>query len=245
MIQPLEPSLMKTFRLDPKGFSVIRNRICIVSAIVFLIILALMAWFLSDYSWESFNFQMIPILTLVPLSLGWGLWSSLRRQRMAWNSFRLEMGETSLRRIQEYRDDIEISHNEITEIRQAPGGGISVMTAEPHRTIFIHEQLVGFDECRTGIARIREIRSVAPSSMRKYLRYGYMLVLLVPVVLVFTSENPWLFFPSAIAVTIILIWGFIAMRRSPNIDTKLKSKAWLYLAPLFFIIVKVYMMLSK
>lgn len=95
-------------------------------------------------------------LPVVAACLGFGLFRSLRlarrNGRSNWDSYQLSLAENGLRRVVSSLPAVEIARAEVTHIFDSPGEGLTVMTEDRQRFVFIPAQLEEYPAVREQLA---------------------------------------------------------------------------------------------
>jgi len=150
---------VKTHRLEPAAFEPtlkrrLRQRLrwALPSLLfVIVVVLALLARFQPGLA-ETLPFS----LPVVVACVGFGLFRSVRlarrNGRSNWDSYRLSVAEDGLRRVVSSLPAVEIARGEVTHIFDSPGEGLTVMTADRQRFVFIPEQLEDYAAVREQLA---------------------------------------------------------------------------------------------
>ena len=95
-------------------------------------------------------------LPVVVACLAFGTFRSARlarrNGRADWDSYQLSLADDGLRRVVSSLPAVEIARNEVTHIVESPGQGLTVLTADRQRFIFIPEQLERYAAVREQLA---------------------------------------------------------------------------------------------
>jgi hypothetical protein len=95
-------------------------------------------------------------LPVAAACLGFAMFRSVRlarrNGRADWDSYQLSLSKDGLRRVVSSLPAVEIARAEVTHIFDSPGEGLTVMTAQRQRFVFIPEQLQGYPAVREQLA---------------------------------------------------------------------------------------------
>lgn len=158
----------------------------------------------------------------------------LSRELAMWRSYRLTLWPSAVRREVDGLPLMLLKRSEVTKIVTWPGRGITVMTAEPHRNVFIAEQLERFDEARDALAAWAPLEPVAlaralPAAAAGV---GVAVALIVSWGLATLAPSALVVAPAFAVFAAIWIWMLRAVLTSPQIP--LFSKAVVVLACMMF-----------
>jgi hypothetical protein len=159
MIAELAPNSVRTYRLAPEGFNVVRKKLLGQRAIIFtgIIVFTIIITFRQlDMDWQRVSFvSLAPYFILTMLLIGalaTGLLKGMKQNREAWNTYELIIGEDFLiRRIKNF-PELEIRRHEITSIKESPAG-LQVETSSRDRTIGIASSLVDYEDARARLSQ--------------------------------------------------------------------------------------------
>ncbi len=87
--------------------------------------------------------------------------NQLGAEKLAWHSYQLSLSPNAMRRSVANLSPVEILRPDVTHIVEAPGLGLTVRTADAGKSIFIPEQLAGFQSVRSELARWRALEPQA------------------------------------------------------------------------------------
>ncbi len=172
--------------------------------------------------------------------LAFGTWLTTRSTRRTWLSYRLEFAPGNLRRTQYRLPEISIDRGEVTAIDEMPGRGMVVRTANPDRFIFVPSGLNGYPELKSELAAWTPVRtlSLAATWSRQWLGVTSALGIVGWMVATMLSDNPAFVIPSAFAISVFLLWAFIASQRSLHLDRRMKLGMWCVIFPILLLTLK-------
>jgi hypothetical protein len=166
---------VNTYRLVPAAFEpTLRRRLrqrlrwALPSLVLVLVTVLLILTRVQPGLAETLPFS----LPVVVACLGFGVFRSARlarrNGRSDWDSYQLSLADDGLRRVVSSLPALEITRAEVTHLFDSPGEGVTVMTADPQRFVFIPEQLEDYSGVREQLAgwrafeapRVRRARAV-------------------------------------------------------------------------------------
>jgi len=243
MIAPGRPRPTRVYSLDPAAFSSFRTRFLkqraiLLFAVVMLgvLVFAVTAEGLrNNFPW--FLLGLMTITLALATGIVSGLVKGLRREKEAWSSFSLTVGEDFIaRRITGY-PELELSANQISAINESPEG-ITIVGPTRDHSIFINRALEDFEEVRSHLAAWTP---VAPVPLSR-LRVGKAMMLSIPLAFVFgfaifiISDNPTVQVATGVPLLVALsACAFIAIR-SKQLPDKTRRSMILIVFPLIGII---------
>jgi hypothetical protein len=145
----------RTYRLDAAAFDVgfdhLRGtRLKWLTPVFVVLVLVLLAVIaprgpLNDNVTRGFAGFLLVCTVWFLLAQGLGR----RRGRRLWASYELSLSDDVVRLSSAARrSPLEIRRADVTQVVESPGRGLTVLTAEKSRTVFVPAQLVGYDEAR-------------------------------------------------------------------------------------------------
>jgi len=156
-MRPSATSVDQPFRLDPNAYEpTARRRMWRRSTLMMLLVLIFLEIAdralgvpegLSDHVWITPE-----VLLLTAFSLFRVLRKQLEDGKPSWNSYSLTVGDDLIRREMSNVPSLEIRRADVTHIHEVRGAGITVLTADRHRFVFIPEQLIGYESVRGLLA---------------------------------------------------------------------------------------------
>lgn len=180
------------------------------------------------------------ILVYLFAVLALGTWLSTRSTRRAWTSYRLEMTEDQLRRTQFRLPEISIARSEVVQIDELPGRGLTVRTPDSEKFIYAPFELDGYDELRAELDQWSPIvcLSVAAAWRRQWLGIMAAVALVTWMIATMVSRSAAFVIPSAFAISVFLLWSFIAAQRSRHLDRRTKLGMYLVVFPILAMTLK-------
>jgi hypothetical protein len=249
MIAELAPNSVRTYRLAPEGFNVVRKKLLGQRAIIFtgIIIFTIIITFRQlDMDWQRVSFvSLAPYFILTMLLIGalaTGLLKGMEQNREAWNTYELIIGEDFLiRRIKNF-PELEIRRHEITSIKESPAG-LQVETSSRDRTIGIASSLVDYEDAR---ARLSQWMTPTRRTQQGWLNPArWMIALPLLVLLLFglflLSVRSWVLISTGTPLLAILVWTFILIRKSVQISDRVKRTSLLVFLPILAVATKLVM----
>ena len=157
---------------------------------------------------------------------------SMRRWKRTFNSLEYTVTENAIARTQRGMPALEIAFSEVTSVEEHIGKRLEIRTARRWRTIHVFTGTEGYEDLRGRLPF--PVRRLSPARTRAdmFLTYFGLTVTLMCITVATTSRAALVVVPAGIASVAAMIWAFIAIRRSPNIDLRTKRLSWLALIPM-------------
>jgi hypothetical protein len=170
---------------------------------------------------------VVPLWFIAVLS---GVRGSLRRQRLAWQSFELSLSSEGIRRSMSGYPDVEIRRDEISAIKERRSG----LVVRSHRGgpgLIIPKGLAGFDEVRQDLMSRHGIEKQRGDAHGLVWSLLAVVATLSAFVVVFLSTNPLVVVPLAVIMLVGAGWAIWVVRRSAYVDERTKQTIWFVLMP--------------
>lgn len=158
----LNVSASRTYRLEPAAFERVTKRALYRNMAIFLTLTVVLAAACLAFMASNDEGIVAALPYSVPLTVAvvaattvFSLRAQLVKQRQSWDSYELTLGPSMMLRRVANLPPLEILRAEVTRISHLPGRGLTVSTKDRHRTLFIPEPLVGFDEVKERLAEWR------------------------------------------------------------------------------------------
>lgn len=229
---------MQQFKIRQEGFKEIRKQLLIrtLPIILIVIIVGIVISTVNAKNKET-DINVLPFfIPLAVVSVAFGLYRGVNRQKGLFDSFTLTLSNNLITREQINTPTISIYFNDIKEIRKHRNGSFTVKSKNPTDLINIPTQIENYSELEQSLAKIIPItaRSNEPilqkyPSLLSLLTIGLMLC-------IYTVTNKILVALSGILLVGLITWSFYEVRRRKNIDAKTKRISWWLLLVLLSVI---------
>jgi SNF family Na+-dependent transporter len=236
---------VRSYRLAPGQFDDERTRMVRQGTpLYFLMIVVVLAIVFKDY-WKSLPES--PLRDLIPaivaavvtvVLLAYGVAKGIRQAKRKWLSYELAVGQDFLIRKVEGFPDLEITCDEMVRIKELPSG-LKVETADKNRFIFVHRALVGYDEVKQSLRGWGQVSPGDPlpwwSQSLVISAVGIGTILLFALFLL--ARTPWIKIAAGLSLSVLLLFSFIALQRSPHVDKRTERRMLFLILPLVAVIV--------
>lgn len=184
-------------------------------------------------------------LVFVVALLAFNAYQGMKKLQKALSSYRLSISDDGvITREQSNLAPLSISAIEISEIIKNKNGSICIKGLTKTDVIYIPAQIERQEILEARLNQLHSITVLTTKTPAQ--RFGWVLVVvsLCSTLGVFSSGNKLIVAVSGIALTGIMLYGFIELRNNKNIDERLRKRSWLFLIVLlaawFNILVKVF-----
>lgn len=160
----------------------------------------------------------------------------MRRQKKIFESFRLIVDDDALVREQLYTATITIKKQDIRKIIRLSTGQFLVDGGSKLNSIVIPSQIENGDELRRILS---EIKPIAEKTANPWTSYLILISALAGMVLMFIgliAENVVISTFCGIALCAVMLYGFIVIQRSNNIDKRVKRISYFFFFPFISIL---------
>ncbi|MFA0962230.1 hypothetical protein AB9P05_10510 [Roseivirga sp. BDSF3-8] len=224
------------FNLDQKAFAAHRKGIILRRLIIISITLVVLI-----YLSGGIDDSILLLVSVLVAFTSYSLYSTIRKQKVTWQSFELSVEEETITRTQMGHPDIRLAKNEVLGAVETSQGGFVIKTA--NEFIAIPGPVTEQDRLREVLSDITEVQK-QEKPYRPYAMYGYLALIVVAMIVFFMAESIYIILPLGLVFTGGLIYSFVAMQRSRHFSKSLKRSALFVVLPLFFIIAKVWVTLQ-
>ncbi|MFN8360468.1 MAG: hypothetical protein U0264_11190 [Candidatus Kapaibacterium sp.] len=220
---------MNQFKLRHDSFNEIRKTI-LVRSIPIMLLAITAGFYMSTYSTNSKhnNFDILPIMIpFVLVLVGVSLWFSLKRQKVLFDSYRLTIDDTSITREQYNTPVISISKEDIQEIIKGKNGAFAIKGKSSLDVIGIPAQIEDYETLEKLLAETRYISPIARTSLLQKFSFLYPIIVIVLMVSIYVSDNKIIVGVCGALFIGTMTYSFFEIRRSKNIENRLKKGQWL------------------
>lgn len=151
--------------------------------------------------------------------------NSIKKQKKAWETFELIIGEFNIERKQEGFPDILISKNEVTEAVEAKNGSVSLISKSNSNMIIIPFSVENKAALLETLSEFTTIRKVKNNN-GLLLTYGAGIMGIVLLFSFMLSTNFYFTIVTGFILVAFNIWSFIEIQRNKNIDSKVKRSGY-------------------
>ena len=211
--------------------------------VVLALIACLAGIFISQYSsrgTEKENINVLPyMLPLFALAISFGMSKGLKRQKAAFESYRLTIEPNSIYRDMEGLAPIQLYHSEVTSIAKTKEGGLIIKGKEKGDLIRVPAQIEDSEALESLLSQIRPIETGGKQSQNQVKTILMTIGVLALMVLTYVSKNAYLVTVAGISVIAFLIWAYVTTQKNPEVDQKTKKGMTMVFLVVFSVLMKV------
>jgi hypothetical protein len=215
---------MQIFKIRQSGFKEIRRTMLIRTIPMLVIVLT----FGITVASKSLNYtEILPYyIPFIVVLLAFGIYRGINRQKTLFNSYTLTITNNLISREQVNTPTISIYFNDIKEISKHKNGSFTVKGKDATDIIAIPPQVDNYSQLETTLQGIRPI--VAKDNVSFLQKYQSLTALLVVglMLCVYTVNNKIIVALAGTTFVSIMIWSFIKIRGSKNVDRRTKKIVW-------------------
>ena len=236
---------MYQFKIKENGFKEIRNQM-LIKTIPIMLLAVTVGIGMSEFNSNNQD-DGISVLTftvpIVLLSIFFGLFIGVKRQKVIFDSYTLTLAENQIIREQANAPTVKVNFSDIREITKNSNGSLTIRGIANTDIIGIPPQTENLSELERQLSKIKSITEKNAEPILQKLMFPFVVLTLGLMATLYISTNKILVSISGLTLLGIMIWSFVETQRSKNIDTKTKKSMYWLIFVLIFIIGQMYMKL--
>ncbi|HEY9006553.1 MAG TPA: hypothetical protein VIM75_10475 [Ohtaekwangia sp.] len=236
---------MQQFTITEEGLKKLQKKI-LTSTIPFylflLLVIAILSGVLSGSGVNSSG--LILLLIFVPI-FTITIFINIKRQKAVLSSYRLTITEDSITREMHNTPSIVLLHKNIQEIVKNANGSFAIIADSKINAIGVPQYIERSEELEQLLVSIKPLK--VKTSTPWYQKYPFVL----PVTVIgligasFYSNNQYLQIVGIAGFVATLIFGFIVIQKSKNVDLRLKRMSYIALIPILSMLYALIVKLSE
>jgi len=182
-------------------------------------------------------------IILIPIFLGllvFVMWNSIKKQKKAWATYELTIGDTTIERTQAGFPDISISKSDIVEAIESSNGAITLVTKPKSNSVIVPFAVENKEELLRLIASFVTIRK-AKNKYPLLIAYGGSILGLILFFSFMFATDAYLTTVFGSMLLVLCVWGFVATQRNKNVDRKVKRSSYVVFILVIVIISRIIM----
>jgi len=219
---------MQIFKIRQDGFKEISKK-SLLRSIPLLLIAGAVGITISTINSKpkENDVNVLPIvIPIAALTLGFGLYRGVNRQKGLFESYTLTITNNLITREQLNTPTISIYFNDIKEIAKYKNGSFTIKGKETVDLIGIPAQIDNPAQLETALQQIQPIVVKDKVSFMEKYQSLTGLVTLGLMLCVYTVSNKIIVALTGAALVALMVWSFIKIRSSKNVDSKTKRSVW-------------------
>jgi hypothetical protein len=219
---------MQIFKIRQDGFKEIRKKM-LLRSIRLLLIAGAVGITISTINSKSKenDVNVLPItIPVIAVALGFRIYRGVNRQKGLFESYTLTITNNLITREQLNTPTISIYFNEVKEIAKHKNGSFTIKGKQTVDLIGIPAQIENYTQLETSLQQIQPI--VVKDKVQFIEKYQSLagLVTVGLMLCVYTVSNKIVVGLTGTALVALLVWSFIKIRSSKNVDSKTKRSVW-------------------
>jgi hypothetical protein len=223
------------YSLRPEGYRELYNQSLIRSVMTALVLMVIVGIVLVGNRSEGSRADSYVwiLFLLIGGYTAYISYRNLKRQKEAWNSFRLIIDESKILRQHIGLPDLSIPQPDITQIIEMPNGDLLIKTARKEIYLAVPRWIELPEEVRE---RLSAFHPFEPQGQLAFWQQYPWVVTIAMLAVFFThlfSSTPWLVVATGLPSLAIMVWSTYHMWKSPHI---LKRVKWVvFIMPLIIL----------
>jgi hypothetical protein len=173
------------------------------------------------------DLNVLPIIIpFMAAALGFGLYRGVNRQKALFESYTLTITNNLITREQVNTPTISIYFNDVKEIAKHKNGSFTIKGKETVDLIGVPVQIDNHTQLETALQQIQPIVVKDKVSFMEEYQSLIGLVTVGLMLCVYTVNNKIIVALTGSALVALMIWSFIKIRSSKNVDSKTKRSVW-------------------
>jgi hypothetical protein len=236
------------YTIRPDKFKELRKIVFIKNLprlILMLIAVYAIAYFnMFNDSPSDFSLLMIMIIPFLTVLLIISFIIGFNRQRKAFESFKVILTESEIRREMKSMPTIRIRLENITSISRDKTGIFVIKGSTKEDVISLIPQVTNYERLEESLARIREIETGNQPSYYPLLSILLTLVMLSGMMIVYYMSDKWLLGLAGTITSVLMIWSFVKIQKSKNVTNGTRIRGYLMLLIMLSILITTYIKLT-
>ena len=237
---------MPDYRIRPDGFKEIRSKQQKILVVIPLIIALFVIPTTIYNAKEKTDFIITLPVTIILFTVifYFTIRKVIRKQKELLESYALTINDNTITRYQLNTPTISIYHSEVKEILKTTNSGFIIKGNASEDIILVPSQIDNYHELEArlnGIKIINQHRSKNIFEKHPLIAIILMMGLMIGV---YGSRNKFIVLFCGIPVVVMMIWSFLKIQKSKNVETRIKRNSWVILIVLISIIAVIIMNLA-
>ena len=235
---------MHYFKIKPESIDGFRKPVIIKSLMLFVCVIFLVVILpelLSDAEtkWDGSWLYMVILFGALFV---FTIYMSLKKQKASLESYRLTITDDALTREVLNTDTITIVRRDVQEIIQNANGSLTIIGASKINAIGVPAQIERKEELTSLLTAIMPFTVKTSTPWLAKFQFPIALLIVGLLFLSFYVNNKFIAAIGAFVFCVVMIFSFIVIQKSKNVDKKIKRMSYIMFIPLLSII---YSVISK
>jgi len=229
---------MQIFKVKQDGFKHIKKKTIIMMLPVMLIVVTFgVVISLVNSKDKTTDVSVLPIIIPVMVgAVGFGIYRGINRQKYLFETYTLTITNNLITREQLNTPTVSIYFNEVKEITKNKKGGFTIKGTEAVDLIWIPIHIENPAELEKTLEQIHPITVKRKDTLLQKYPTLTAFATLGLMFCVYTVNNKIVVGLTGTLLVALLIWSFIKIRGSKNVDSRTKKAVWWIFLPLASVI---------
>lgn len=219
---------MQIFKIRQDGFKEIKKKM-LQRSIPLLLIAGTVGITISTINSKQVKNEVNVLPIVIPVmavALGFGIYRGVNRQKDLFESYTLTITNNLITREQLNTPTISIYFNDVKEIAKHKNGSFTIKGKETVDLIGIPAQIDNISQLETALQQIQPIVVKDKVSFMEKYQSLTGLATLGLMLCVYTVSNKIIVALTGTTLVALMVWSFIKIRNSKNVDNKTKRSVW-------------------
>jgi hypothetical protein len=233
---------MQLYRNNAAGYNAFRKQILAktIPLMAGVLLFGLAIAYFSESTTKASLQSTIAYMVIIAVYFAYSIFRGAKRQRAAFDSYQLIVGDDYLQRKQNNLADKTISFNAVTTITEDKRHNLYVRGAGKEDLIYIYNYIEDYDNIRAMLQSIMIITIEGRKGILQKYATVFSLATLGLMATLYISDNKIVTGTAGLLLIAVLVWSFYKIRTSTFLDEKMKRRAWFILFLIFCIALTVY-----
>jgi hypothetical protein len=228
---------MQQFTTTKDGFKEIRKKLLILFIITEVVIVLIGVYIVPNiFSDSGPDSSLIFTLIMTMAVAAFSHYTSVKRQRKMFESFRLTITNDSVIRETINMPTISIPKHSVREIFRTANGTICIVGESKLNGIVVPPQIENREELVRVLSEIKPITIKTSQSWSQYAQGAGIILVVGLCALGLLNDNRIISSISAVGICAFLITGVVLAHRSKNIDRRMKRLSYMTIIPVLAIL---------
>lgn len=218
---------MQTFRIGEDGIKELKKKMLsrIIPVILIIITGGIAINIVNSKEKMSGVFAIPFIIVFLAVAFGRGIYGAIKKQKALLQSYTLTVTNNMITREQLDTPTVSIYFNDISEIIKNTNGNFLIRGKDPVDFITIPAQINDHAGLEVILNQIRPVIEKKASFFETNLLLSSVVVIGL-MICVYVVRNKFVVGTGGTAIAGLLIWSFVKIQMSRNVDRKTKRSSW-------------------
>ena len=234
----INPKQMRHFTTTKDRFPEVRNKVLIGIISVYGIVAFVILYMFTSSKTEP-DYTLVYTLTIIAPVLAFSTYRTIKRQKKMFETYLLTITDDTVIREQDNTPTITIAKDRIKKIIRTSAGIYCVIGESQLNAIAIPAQIEDRDDLEQLLSGIMPITAKTSGNA---LQWFYLAIGMLAVAAAFmglASEDRIVSTLSALVICGVMLWGFVVIHRSKNVDRRMKRTSYIMIIPIMAMVANV------